>query len=1565
MKTTVCLGIRSKFAILFALAWLPLAVAQAEPGWAVHYYGEPTFWLHAGVVQVESATVTLDMDRVKWPAQNWDRTKGPVFYRGGGWSLAAYATLRVPAAGEYRFATENGVALLRVNGCQVDPTLQPGITLPAGNAALALFIKPAARPTKPADARVTVTLLWQPPGTDKLVPVPAELLTHGEQEWTHNRVYAPDFPLTFAQGEERWSARRRFTVDLPEAGTYEIAAHLGGVPRLFTVSLDDQPVLYVQGDRVGIADPLYDLSAAAGSNDRQRLDFLHRARTARPLAKGKHTVDVYGHYGPWIWGDEMKDAMEQFSVGLTRLDSTDPLNSLAVYAKGRSDMVFRRGEPLSIGIEQATAAAQNYRVEIVEQRGDGEIVWQGEARLPAGKSWAKSEVVYPCDREGAFEYTVRDAAGRAVDGPWAFVVVDTTPVARPRQTADGKVSEVRKELVDSVDCTLAEETAHKFRDNGTSQVVDGPAGRYRATGTAKLRPVGYVKDKESGSWRRTNPDEKQEAGYYAADWFAYTLKVKNPGKPHLVVSQVPNDVRRLVSIYATDQVTGHYNGWVLDAGEAPEAGPFSPVSFVVWPNGNAIDVCVWCSNNNHNSTLNRQGAAAKLELYELPDGLPALPEAAGGWAAGPEFGWNGEQVNLGVNERTMPPLWPGNDLIPGQLARFAWDGAAYHDWKALQTSWERFGQFSAYRGDNLCITPVHTYGMNFLQGDAERMLPKLWDIYSKGYRGRVVDPMERDIFKLMLLTAQKYGVRLVADFMVHRLEGIAPLLAKQAGVPEDGILVTDDTGKPWVAVSGIRMMNPANPVARKYMIDLMDALGRQYGSSPAFAGVRTRQWTGWPSGLDGWFVNEKLGYDDATVDLFTRETGVKLPVTATDETRFKARREFLLGTQREAWLDWRCRKVLTLREEMLAALRRYSPDARLFSDAKFSREGGLDPKLLANRRDLGWGAAVGSFGGDGVEWNDPDPVDFANFDVREPASLHRNLQNLVPNGRTYPEGMCGNQSYRSHPYQLEGPALALAEGKLETCVYGGQWCLPPADEGLRRFVQAWRAIPALKYTRQMGEGGEQGPVACWSATDGKDLVLYLVNRTPRPRQVEIVFDTDLRTATELVTGQALPAGRKLRTELAAFMPAVFRVKGVRSVSELLVPAHLAEVTKLGRWMDHLRTLRPAAQGFTQTRVGTGPALVANPEEDGAFGLADQTFTFDQLFNPLEAAWQADRPHEVARLFDVFQRDHAWWYEAFGWPADVYVPLTDAGGQHTSGSDLVNRIKLASPETKAEFGEVSGFKDKFLLIPSGRTTVRCNPKPGRYYLRVWGLFGGEYGPVQVEFMGKPVGRLGVAGGPVRQIHQLLPTPLSWPWSPQDITLISEGKRGLAITAVEVSPVPPAPIRKWSAIGLFDKKAAIDDWPGMETVFPPEQGIDLKATYPGLGGKPATWRQIDLGKLKYIPLLEHFPYDASQGNGVAYLATWVYSPHSGNPRAAVLYYAIDWYGKAWLNGQPIMPKIGGPWKQFGAQDVQLQPGWNCLLVKTATGRSGWKATFAVSDPGDLKYSDTPPEAPAKAP
>ena len=193
---------------------------------------------------------------------------------------------------------------------------------------------------------------------------------------------------------------------------------------------------------------------------------------------------------------------------------------------------------------------------------------------------------------------------------------------RRRFDKPGKPAETKKVLVDSVDCTQPDDAAHKFRDNGTSQVIQGPSGSYRVTGRS-FKQSRFYKVKEPPPGITPLKESAPGAAHYEAmDWFAYTLKVKNPGKTHLVVAHVPNDMKRLVSVWGYDHVTGNYNCGLLEAGDAPEGAAVTALSFLMWPNGDAVDVMTFCDSHESSAeTFWHQGAIAKIELFELPDAL--------------------------------------------------------------------------------------------------------------------------------------------------------------------------------------------------------------------------------------------------------------------------------------------------------------------------------------------------------------------------------------------------------------------------------------------------------------------------------------------------------------------------------------------------------------------------------------------------------------------------------------------------------------------------------------------------------------------------------------------------------------------------------------------------------------------------------------------------------------------------------------------------------------------------------------------------------------------------------
>ena len=1554
-------------AMAFCHAAEPVAQQPASPGWAIHYYGEPTFWFYGGSFVTNGADISADINKLKWPPVNSEPAKGAVFHRAQGWSMVCRSSISVPAEGEYKFKVEDVDSELLVNGvkCPVDGA---SVRLSAGNTPISLYLKyDGARPDatrKSSRELVKATVKWQKPGASDFELIPAVALSHTAKETEEKLAWIPDILLDKWQDEIY--CQRTSSFEINEEGLYEIAIGPIGPPRWFKAWIDGKPLFYLQGERR--LDPLVKQGYA--------LDFLHRATALRYLNKGKHALAIYRVDSPYPWVDKMDELMPLMRIGISKIKSGDTvdigIHALDKNGMPREDMILAKDELLTIKVEKMSGAGERFLLEVKEQRGSKTPVWTGEGKLAKEASRLSASISYPSNTEGAFEYTVKDASGKIIDGPWAFVVIDPTPMPLPK----GGVStgEIRKELVDSVDCTLPQDAEHKFRDNGTSRVVDSPVGRYRVTGNAGVKQdkqCFYTTDAETKKYRRVMEGEKKSGiGYIAPDWFAYTLKVKNPGKAHLVVATIPNDKRRMVAVEAVDQVTSSTNGSVLDSGDAEVSGPFSTLSFLVWPNSGAVDIFTLCHNGNHNSRLNREGAISKIELYELPEGLPPLPEPAGGWEQKREFGADSEQTDIWVFESTMSSLWDGNDYMPvlgGKFEKF------YRDWRALHDGAERLTHLSRYRGDNLIMVPSYTYNRNLLQGVPH--LPKATDHYSTGNRGRLVDPIERDIFKMLLMIGQKNNARMVADLMVSRLsEGTLQHFARKCGYEaSDELFVTDLNGKCYDGGSSWthRILNPAHPAARKYFTTVLGEIGKQYGGFASFAGVRLRWWTDWQSGFDPFYISDANGYDDFTVALFEKETGVSIGMTNTGDDRFKLRRERLLKADlRDKWLDWRCKKVESLLEEGVAELRRNAPFARLYSGAYAAwkgvppRESGIDFVRLAGHRDIGfenWGKFSGG-NNENIELNFFDPVAFANFDVREPAEIRGNIENFTPGDATYVRGLLHDFALIGHPRQLEQPAKALAAGQLDRIVCGEMWGISPVDEGLRSFARVFRAIPDLKYERFAGKGSDQPVVACWSALRGKELVFYLVNQTPYKREVEISLPKDADGIKDLVSGETFAAkGAKIKVSLDPFMPGLFTAKGVPAIEGMDIPASPEEVERIGKQVEFLRKINIAAGDMKHVFISAG-GCAPGVKETCEWDRRDAVETFADSFNPLDKAWRDKEYLKAGFLIQRIASERRWWMEAFGWPDGVedYAVCS-----YNPGYLLQHNFK---PEGVAKLAKIAPYMEDFVVIPSGKIVFHASTATAHQFeLRIRGLFGAGYGPIKVEYKGKTIGTIGAGYDGIRHARNVLSVPLAMDSAPYDITLTSEGNNGLAISSMEMAYLPPVTIKKWSAIGLFDFDVAdgkpyTDEKRGecyAKSTFPPEKEINLSAEYIGMDGKPVRWRQIDIGDDKYIKLLEkYYPYgnlkNGTSGSGVAYLATWIYSP---NKRNVVLCYSMDWFGKVWLNNEPVVD-ISGPWRKFADKTILLNAGWNKLLVKTATGREGWNANFAVSDPGDQKYSPTPP-------
>ena len=781
-----------------------------------------------------------------------------------------------------------------------------------------------------------------------------------------------------------------------------------------------------------------------------------------------------------------------------------------------AESVFRRGEEVKWIFRRSTVSGPaEFRVKVSPLRDGGATeTWSGSVRLKGGEACAEGAVEFPRDLCGAFEYRVFDGTGRMIEGPWEFLVMDPTPEPVPKESAAYDPVAAYEALpsggrcVDTVD--FAQEgmgTAHLIRDNGTSFVVTNGTLVYRQTtgynkwggyhnigakdGSKPIPVHGILKEKPKGYAK----------GLAFLDWFGCTLDVRRPGVAHLAVIYLPEDRARRICVQLIDPTTAYVNGALYEIRAAARPGW---VKMVVpfWPTTAKIDVLTYPTPEHH-GTEGTPSAIGKIELYEFPDGFPALPEAAMGWNPRRTAYYSGEQGDLGPERATTPKPWEDDWQMP-QACTLAGNGWHHYDYKAFATAWQRFGEYSRWNGDIGLVWPLQSYDISHMR--MER-LPWGGTLFIGGRGFTDNDRYSRNTLKIIALSCEKYGVGLVGDFQVSaKAEGLAGVVQDVEGCTDaelEGLVLTDGRQVPT------QQLNPAHPVARRFLVGFYEDAARACRGLGCVKGFNVRN-LGFTSSVSAWFKDWTVGYDAYTVGQFSRETGAEVRGGTRDECYAAIISDPEL---RRRWFLWRVGKTVSLRREMLAAVRRQLPDAVLTAmgaDAVFEGGGGLDAALLKGERDLGFGLEEASSWVYGIEMNGMDPVSLDTFDVRPGVKRIEPLEKLSYRNM-YPGGICTSSGVFGAPYGTSGFATGLARRPLDRLSRGAYWCLPPGEESIRRFIQAWRAIPDGDYARL--SSADATSHAVWAT----ETCTYLVNLKPETRH----FALDGTAVRDRVSGAAL------------------------------------------------------------------------------------------------------------------------------------------------------------------------------------------------------------------------------------------------------------------------------------------------------------------------------------------------------------------------------------------------------------------------------------------------------------
>ena len=176
-----------------------------------------------------------------------------------------------------------------------------------------------------------------------------------------------------------------------------------------------------------------------GKDYAEKADAHGRLRRFRWLEPGIHTLDLYLNVGGYPWDDEMEKAMNAKGVKVLLYRPADGEFGFWMEGTDPDCMARLMGEPLVVA-GCAANVSRKFTIEV----SDG---WSQTLAV----SNAPVRFEYPCYKEGAFEYVVRDDKGEVVEGPWDFVVTD---IGRKEQTdlltsndVRGTVSGVSREQI--------------------------------------------------------------------------------------------------------------------------------------------------------------------------------------------------------------------------------------------------------------------------------------------------------------------------------------------------------------------------------------------------------------------------------------------------------------------------------------------------------------------------------------------------------------------------------------------------------------------------------------------------------------------------------------------------------------------------------------------------------------------------------------------------------------------------------------------------------------------------------------------------------------------------------------------------------------------------------------------------------------------------------------------------------------------------------------------------------------------------------------------------------------
>ena len=946
-------------------------------------------------------------------------------------------------------------------------------------------------------------------------------------------------------------------------------------------------------------------------------------------------------------------------------------------------------------------------------------------------------------------------------------------------------------------------------------------------------------------------------------WFAYRIEVPEAQKPYLVEIDYPDDAFRTFAISLRNQGDTSY-----PAAAGVETGHEYPLSNRMLTH----TILSWFKEKNSrlivaNACDGQRGAISKIRVYRIENALlPPLKKAVPaerGFSNWYEEG-SGFMGLYGCDSRRKSL----DDMIVGA---------------------DRWAQTIAFIGGTTLYPTLMVYQFG--------LSPSHYNVFATG--------ATRDLAEVILLSAEKYGMNVLFDF--HPEARDLQLFEDQ----ENRLRNREGFVSTFAPMHG-----PLHPRNQAWLCGMISEFVNRYKSSPALKGISLRHMTWFNHALVN-FNDLSWGYDDYTVKLFERETGMKIPDCADkDPARFAKRYRFLAEQNRETWIAWRCRKIAELYAKLAKIVRDARPDLVILSSV-FNREAGVDPELLRKIRNVVVtdGCTYGRRGrGENNRANflkkmgslDPNVSAFTSG-----AAYFEATEKVIPPDQLgYPKGTRATwmSAVINPPGRLALERFAVALAKTDAKLLGdGGNAYTVGQPELRPFLKQFRSIPKKNFTLR-DDASE--PVAV--RTSGNDF--YAVNLMPFPVKTVLRFSGN-GNVTGLADGKKYPLkDHSLELNLNAFELLAFRAdQPIKSVTSEIPTG---EFRKFKAQTEAIRDVLPNVDKKYREKVG---ALLAGLENDLN---ARKFWTFRK---ELELA---DPLLKSAGILPPY-------YYNDGWPVTPQnaIPAEKLKQYATGGTELMKSADFA-PDWN---GEQIIFSE-----PEKPLRFKLHlPATGEYRLQAGFVSGGKFGSAEVKSGGKVIGVLSSSGKENSARNVLLTTAIPFRAGENMLELVPEKGKSVAVSYLMLTPVYTViPPMRWKVSEVFPKQS-------METVLDPERNRDFRKWMPLKGFNAFT--------------------DLSCGHPVKdgiirYAVTCIHSP---DDRTVRLSYGIDYTAKMWLNGVAVKPtaartKTGTPVRGEDILDLRLKKGWNEFLVKVGSGSAGFGFWMEISNLNDLRFSTEPKDS-----